>query len=234
MEFFDASTLIFIVAAVFIFLRLRSVLGTRTGHERPPRDPFARPDKRAEAPETDNVVTLPRRKTDSPAAAQAMADIDAIAPAGDPLNRALRDIREKDATFAPGSFVEGAKLAYEMIVLAFADGDRKTLKNLLASDVYDGFAAALDEREKRGEKVQSSFVGIKEARIVAAEIKAPSEANVTLQIASEIITATIGKDGTVIEGDPETVIEASEVWTFARDLRSRDPNWKLVSTEADE
>jgi predicted lipid-binding transport protein (Tim44 family) len=234
MEFLDASTLIFIVAAVFIFLRLRSVLGTRTGHERPPRDPFARPERRDEAAETDNVVTLPRRKTDSPAAAQAMADIDAIAPVGDPLNRALRDLREKDASFAPASFVEGAKLAYEMIVLAFADGDRKTLKNLLSRDVFEGFSSALDEREKRGEKVQSSFVGIKDAKIVGAEIKGASEANVTLRIASEIITATIGKDGGVIEGDPETVTEVTDVWTFARDLRSRDPNWKLVATEADE
>ncbi|MCU0831521.1 MAG: Tim44/TimA family putative adaptor protein [Rhizobiaceae bacterium] len=233
MEMFDFSTLIFIVAAVFIFLRLRSVLGQRTGHERPPYDPFSKPDKKADAGDADNVVTLPRRKTDSAAAAESMADIDAIAAPGTPLNRALRDVREKDPSFAPSPFVDGAKLAYEMIVLAFADGDRKTLKNLLSREVFEGFSAALDEREKRGEKVQSSFVGIKDARIVAAEIKA-SEANVTLRIASEIITATIGKDGAVIEGDPETVTEVTDVWTFARDLRSRDPNWKLVATEADE
>jgi predicted lipid-binding transport protein (Tim44 family) len=162
-----------------------------------------------------------------------MADIDALAPVGTPMNRALRDIRERDASFSPSPFVDGAKLAYEMIVLAFADGDRKTLKNLLSREVYDGFVSALDEREKRGEKVQSSFVGIKDARIVGAEIKG-TEANLTLRIASEIITATIGRDGAVIEGDPETVTEVTDVWTFARDLRSRDPNWKLVATEADD
>jgi predicted lipid-binding transport protein (Tim44 family) len=235
MQFLDFGTLIFIVAAVFIFLKLRNVLGTRTGHEKTPYNPFAKRENMATdkpVSDGDNVIALPRRKTDVDAV-DASADLDALAPAGTPFNTALRAIRERDAGFAPDKFIEGAKLAYEMIVLAFADGDRKTLKNLLAKDVNDGFAAALDEREKRGEKVQSSFVGIKSAKIVDAEIKG-SEANLTLRIASEIITATIGKNGSVIEGDPETVTEVTDVWTFARDLKSRDPNWKLAATEADE
>ena len=237
MQFLDFGTVIFIVAAVFIFLRLRNVLGTRTGHEKPPYNPFAKRDGAAnEKPvsDGDNVVALPRRKTDTASdVAEAFADLDALAPAGTPFNTALRTIREKDGSFAPAKFLDGAKLAYEMIVLAFADGDRKTLKNLLSKDVHDGFIGALDEREKRGEKVQSSFVGIKSAKIIDAEVKG-SEANLTLRIASEIITATIGKDGAVIDGDPETVTEVTDVWTFARDLKARDPNWKLVATEADE
>ena len=237
MQFLDFGTVIFIVAAVFIFLRLRNVLGTRTGHEKPPYNPFAKRDGAAtekSVSDGDNVVALPRRKTDSAGdVAEAFADLDALAAAGTPFNTALRTIREKDATFGPAKFLDGAKLAYEMIVLAFADGDRKTLKNLLSKDVHDGFIGALDEREKRGEKVQSSFVGIKSAKIIDAEVKG-SEANLTLRIASEIITATIGKDGAVIDGDPETVTEVTDVWTFARDLKLRDPNWKLVATEADE
>ena len=237
MQYLDFGTVIFIVAAVFIFLRLRNVLGTRTGHEKPPYNPFAKRDNAVNektVSDGDNVVALPRRKTDVAVdVAGAFADLDAVAPVGTPFNGALRAIREKDATFAPGKFLEGAKLAYEMIVLAFADGDRKTLKNLLSKDVHDGFIGALDEREKRGEKVQSSFVGIKSAKIIDAEVKG-SEANLTLRIASEIITATIGKDGAVIDGDPETVTEVTDVWTFARDLKLRDPNWKLVATEADE
>ena len=233
MQFLDFGTLIFIVAAVFIFLRLRSVLGTRTGHEKPPYNPYAKRDPmNADKPaaDGDNVVALPRRKSDP---AEAFADLDAVADIGTPFNAALRSIRERDASFSPSTFIDGAKLAYEMIVLAFADGDRKTLKNLLSKEVNDGFAAALDEREKRGEKVQSSFVGIKSVKIVDAEVKG-SEASLTLRIASEIITATIGKDGSVIEGDPETVTEVTDVWTFARDLKSRDPNWKLSATEADD
>lgn len=232
MQFLDFGTLIFIVAAVFIFLRLRSVLGTRTGHEKPPFNPFAkRQGEEKPVSDGDNVVALPRRKLDE--ANGAFAEVDAIAAPGSPFNLALRSIQQQDVTFTPVKFLDGAKLAYEMIVLAFADGDRKTLKNLLAKDVNEGFVAALDEREKRGEKVQSSFVGIKSAKIIDAELKG-SEANLTLRIASEIITATIGKDGAVIEGDPETVTEVTDVWTFARDLKSRDPNWKLAATEADD
>lgn len=250
MQFLDFGTLVFIVAAIFIFLRLRSVLGTRTGHEKPPYNPFAKRENNGRdnngrenqtgmnpvsanpVSEGDNVVALPRRKADADGV-DAFADLDAIAPLGTPFNAALRDMRQNDNSFAPAKFIEGAKLAYEMIVLAFADGDRKTLKNLLSKEVNDGFAAALDEREKRGEKVQSSFVGIKSVKMIDAEVKG-STASLTLRIASEIITATIGRDGAVIEGDPETVTEVTDVWTFSRDMKSRDPNWKLTATEADE
>jgi predicted lipid-binding transport protein (Tim44 family) len=244
MEYLDFGTLIFIVAAVVIFLRLRSVLGSRTGSERPPYNPYAKRDQAngqksgdaaGDSADGGNVVTMPRRKSDASTAEAAPinADLDALAPAGTPFNQALRTIRERDAGFAPAKFLDGARMAYEMIVLAFADGDRKTLKNLLAKEVFDGFSAALDEREKNGEKVQSSFVGIKDAAIIGAEVKG-TEANLTLRIASEIITATIAKDGSVIDGDPETVTEVTDVWTFARDLRAKDPNWKLVATEDDE
>ena len=124
-------------------------------------------------------------------------------------------------------------MAYEMIVLAYADGDRKTLKNLLSREVYDGFVSAIADREARSEKIQSSFVGIDKADIVAAEMKG-SEAHVTLRIVSELISATRDKAGEVIDGDPETVAEVKDVWTFARDTRSRDPNWKLVATEEED
>ena len=124
-------------------------------------------------------------------------------------------------------------MAYEMIVMAYADGDRKTLKNLLSREVYDGFVAAIADREAKSEKIQSSFVGIDKADIVSAEMKG-SEAHVTLRIVSELISATRNKAGEVIDGDPETVAEVKDVWTFARDTRSRDPNWKLVATEAED
>src|SRR5690606_30773932 len=116
---------------------------------------------------------------------------------------------------------------------AYADGDRRTLKNLLSREVHDGFVAAIADRESRNEKIQSSFVGIDKAEIVNAEMKG-SEAHVTLRIVSELISATRNADGEVIDGDPEKVAEVKDVWTFARDTRSRDPNWKLVATEADD
>jgi predicted lipid-binding transport protein (Tim44 family) len=234
MEFFDFGTLFFIVAAVVIFLQLRNVLGRRTGSEKPPFDPYTASRTReadAAAPQ-DNVVSLPRRKG-APEPEVSYAAIDKVAAPGTDLNRGLRAIRDADPSFDPKGFVEGAKMAYEMIVMAYADGDRKTLKNLLSREVYDGFVSAIAEREKRSEKIQSSFVGIDKADIVGAEMKG-SEAHVTLRIISELISATRDSGGSVIDGDPETVAEVKDVWTFARDTRSRDPNWRLVATEAED
>ncbi len=145
----------------------------------------------------------------------------------------MRAIKDADASFDPKTFIDGAKMAYEMIVMAYADGDRKTLKNLLSREVYDGFVSAIADRENRSEKIQSSFVGIDKADIVGAEMKG-SEAHVTLRIVSELISATRNGAGDVVDGDPETVAEVKDVWTFARDTRSRDPNWKLVATEAED
>lgn len=234
MEFFDFGTIFFMIAAIVIFFQLRSVLGRRTGHERPPFDPYssARKDAGAEATAGENVVSLPRRNG-QPESATSYAAIDAVAAPGTDLNRGLRAIRDADPSFEPNSFVEGAKLAYEMIVMAYADGDRRALKNLLSREVYDGFVAAIADRESRNEKIQSSFVGINRAEIVNAEMKG-SEAHITLRIVSELISATRNASGEVIDGDPETVAEVKDVWTFARDTRSKDPNWKLVATEADD
>ena len=123
--------------------------------------------------------------------------------------------------------------AYEMIVTAFADGDRKSLKNLLSKEVYDGFVAAIAEREKRGEVVKSTFVGTEKIDITHASIR-DSEEQITLRIISQLISATYDKDGALIDGDPEAVSEVDDIWTFARDIRSRDPNWKLIATESEQ
>lgn len=234
MEFFDFGTLFFLVAAVVIFFQLRNVLGRRTGNERPPFDPYTASRTRAQdaTAKPENVVSLPRKRIQGDND-EAYTAIDAFAKPGTDLNKGLRAIKDGDPAFEPKSFVDGAKMAYEMIVMAYADGDRKTLKNLLSREVYDGFVAAIAEREGRAEKIQSSFVGIDKADIVSAEMK-NGEAHITLRIVSELISATRDKAGEVIDGDPETVAEVKDVWTFARDTRSRDPNWKLVATEAED
>lgn len=231
MAFFDFGTIFFLIAAVVIFFQLRNVLGRRTGRERPPFDPYTAARQKAEPAAPENVVSLPRRKPGE--ATENYAAIDAAAKPGTDLNKGLRAIRDADPSFEPKSFLEGAKLAYEMIVMAFADGDRKALKNLLSREVYDGFVAAIAERENRSEKIESSFVGIDKIEFVSAEMKG-SDAHVTLRVVSELISATRDSAGAVIDGDPETVAEVKDVWTFARDTRSRDPNWKLVATEAEE
>jgi len=236
MEFFDFGTIFFLIAAVVIFFQLRNVLGRRTGNERPPFDPYtaARSKPQDANGKPENVVSLPQRKrAPGEAADEAYVAIDSFAKPGTELNKGLRAIKDADASFEPKGFVDGAKMAYEMIVMAYADGDRKTLKNLLSREVFDGFVAAIADREGRSEKIQSSFVGIDKADIVSAEMKG-GEAHVTLRIVSELISATRDKAGEVIDGDPETVAEVKDVWTFARDTRSRDPNWKLVATEEED
>jgi len=230
---FDFVTIFFLVAAVVIFLQLRNVLGRRTGHERPPFDPYSRREAAGEpeSPDRGKVVTLPRRDG-ADEEAGAYAAVDAFTPAGTPLNDQLRAVVRADPSFEPKEFVGGARMAYEMIVVAFADGDRKTLKNLLSREVYEGFDAAISEREAKGEVVRSTFVGIEKADIVGAEVKG-TEVNVTLRIVSQLISATYDKAGGLIEGDAESVAEVNDLWTFARDIRSRDPNWKLIATESE-
>ena len=125
----------------------------------------------------------------------------------------------------------GAKQAYEMIVTAFAEGNRKTLRNLLSREVYDGFVAAITEREARGDQIDQSFVGINKADLVEAEMKKDT-AQISVKFISEIITATRDKAGTVLAGDPKKIKEVIDIWTFARVNSSRDPNWKLVATQA--
>lgn len=232
MQFLDIGTLFFIVMAVVVGLQLRNVLGKRTGNERPPYDPYAgsRREKVDSEKPGDNIVTLPKRKSDG---AKDYGAIDQLTKPASDANTSLRAIKDSDPTFELNSFLNGAKSAYEMIVTAFAAGDRKALKNLLSKDVNDGFAGAIAEREMRGEKVEFSFVGISKIDILDADLKG-SESHITLKIVSQLISATLDKDGNLIDGDKEAVSDIKDVWTFARDTRSRDPNWKLVATEAED
>ncbi len=230
-DVFDIYTVIFLVLAVFIFLRLRSVLGTRTGSERPPYDPYARREAPQPGP-NDNVVTLPPR-TDSP--------LDPPPPPAerfkgsyDPNSGAetgLTEIAAVDPSFDAHAFVEGARSAYEMIVTAFASGDTKTLKTLLSKDVYESFASTIADRERKGETVETTFVSIDKAKICGAELNG-GVAEVEIKFSSQLVTVTRDKAGAVLDGDPEKVVEVVDVWAFARDVGSRDPNWKLVRTES--
>lgn len=232
-DLFDIYTIIFLALAVFIFLRLRSVLGQRTGRERPPYDPYSARD--AVRPSTnDNVVTLPPRGADvTPAAADAEgADRwKGIAEAGSATAIGLDAVAAQDPAFDANQFLTGARSAYEMIVTAYAQGDRRTLKNLLSKEVSDGFEAAIKERESRGEKVETRFVSIDKADLIGAEVKGKT-AQVTVRFVSQLVSVTRDRDGNVIDGNPDKVTDVTDVWTFARDLSSRDPNWKLVATEA--
>jgi len=230
----DLWTIIFLTLAVVIFLKLRSVLGQRTGRERPPYDPYSARDA-VRGATNDNVVTLPGR-----AAETAQKPVEAsepterwkgIAEAGSVVAVGLDAIAGEDKTFDAKHFVAGARAAYEMIVLAYAEGDRRTLKNLLSRDVYEGFEAAIRTREGKGETVETRFVAIDKSDITGAELRGHT-AHVTVRFVSQLISVTRDKSANVIDGNAEKVTDVTDVWTFARDLSSRDPNWKLVATEA--
>jgi predicted lipid-binding transport protein (Tim44 family) len=234
-------TLFFLIVAALIFLNLRSVLGKRTGTEKPPFDPYSREnrdqrtvDSQPARPDDGKVITLPRRdQTQAPAESfNRYQAIDDFVPAGTDLNDKLRRVYDVDPTFEPRQFVDGAKVAYEMIVQGFAEGDRKSLKTLLSSEVYQGFDQAITQREKAGQTVKSTFVGIEKAEISDARLDG-SEVTIVMRVVSQLISATYDAAGDVVEGNADSVAEVIDSWSFARDTRSRDPNWKLVQTQSE-
>jgi predicted lipid-binding transport protein (Tim44 family) len=242
-ESFDVTTIIFLALAVFVIWRLRSVLGQKTGREQPPRfDPFARREPpaspRGPAAEKDNVVRLPSAAVDrmpgpasEAAASPAPHRWSGVAEPGSPMAKGLDEIARIEPAFDARTFVEGARSAYEMIVNAFAQGDRETLKNLLSRDVYDGFDKAIAERERKGERAEATFVSIDGAEITAVEVR-NRVAQVTVRFLSKLITATRDARGEVVEGSADAIVDVTDIWTFARTLGTRDPNWQLVATEA--
>lgn len=229
-QFFDIIILAMI--AGFLVLRLRRVLGRRDGHEGNYPDPFRDHDKRQADHQTDqdgddNVVRLPDRSADidAPMSEPATADVN------DPLSAGLTQIKVVDPSFNPAEFVEGAKVAFEMVLNAFAAGDRKSLRNLLSPDVFANFDEAITEREKAGEKLDDTLVGIRSANIVEASMDGRN-ALVTVKFVSEQISSLKDAEGRVLEGNPNEVIDVTDIWTFTRDTRSSDPNWTLIGTDS--
>lgn len=243
-------TLIFMVIAVIVFLRLRSVLGTRTGNEKK-RDssggnPLAKPratnDKpRAANDSGENVVPMrpnevsrgvtPPDLDENTLKLKRESEVNRIVGKNTDLREGLEAIMAKDKDFSPKQFMEGGRAAYEMIVVAFAANDKKALKPLLDKDVYDSFTEVMDERQARGETVDFTFVGFNGVKMIDAGLDS-NDATVGMHFKSQIISATRNSDGDVVEGDEITVQEISDEWTFARSVRARNPNWKLVATNA--
>lgn len=225
---FDVFNIFFLILAIVIFLMLRNALGRRTGNERPPFDPYSR-----RQAGDDKVVSLPGargRVGDAPPPTPP-TNWDRFAAPGSATAEGLAAIAATDPAFDPGQFLEGARVAYEMIIGAFANGDRRALRDLLSKSVHDGFIEAIDAREKNGETMESTFVGIDSADIVDATLKART-AQITVKFRSQLISVTRDRDGETVDGDPKAVRDVTDIWTFERDTSSRDPNWKLAATEA--
>ena len=219
-QFFDI--ILFAMVAGFLILRLRSVLGRRTGNERPPpQDPFAR--RRIERPQTDDkVVQLPDQSTRRAGEAETGAK-------GDPLSAALTQIQIADPSFHTADFIKGANAAFEMIVAAYARGDAGALRPLLNDEVYSHFASAIVEREKSGHKLESTLVRVVSADLVDARIDG-RVAFVTVKFVTEQVNVTRDATGAVVDGSPDKSTTVTDIWTFARNMRAKDPNWTLVET----
>jgi predicted lipid-binding transport protein (Tim44 family) len=223
LAFFDI--IFFALVAGFLILRLRSVLGRRTGNEKherwtprlPPRGGSAGPGPVGSAP-SDKVTVLPPRP--APAAPASFAS---------PLDAALAQIRQADPNFDPDRFLEGARGAFEMIVSAFAQGDTTALRPLLSNDVFENFAAAIKGRQEAKQTLETSLIGIKSAEILEARMEGRT-AFVTAKFVSDQVNVTRNASGEIVDGDSNRVAAITDVWTFARSTRSSDPNWALVQT----
>lgn len=211
--------------AAFLGLRLYAVLGRRPEqNEEPVRRRVEQPD----APVATRPVAPRLPETAAPAAR-------APVPAGESAFEAraeagIRAIVAADRRFDVTQFLAGARGAYAMILEAFWRGDKDALAQLCDRPVYEGFAAAIDARAASGERVDARLIRIEQARIVAAAFDAPV-ARITVSFVSDIASVTHAADGAVVAGSLDDAIESRDVWTFTRDITSRDPDWLLDETD---
>ena len=212
--------LFFAMVAAFIALRLRSVLGRRTGQERRRSGGWtgARPNGTG-----DNVVALPDRSK----AADGEPSFSEITD--ERLRQGLVEIRRADPGFDLNPFLTGARAAFEMIVEAFSAGDKDALRPLLEDDVYDGFARAIDDREAQGQVLETQLMSVRTSDVVGASMLG-ARARITIRFVSDQINVLRDAQGQVIDGDPSNPEEVVDLWTFERDTRSPDPNWVLAET----
>jgi predicted lipid-binding transport protein (Tim44 family) len=195
----------------------------------PPSRFARRPEPVPESPaETGTILNHPAHEPDPELVKPRWAG---IAEPDSNVAQGLSAIAAVDPAFDGKEFLEGARGAYEMIVTAFARGDRTMLRDLLSRDVFEGFAAAIADREKRGETVDTTFVSIDKATIEEAELRGKS-AQITVRFQSKLISATRDREGIIIDGAADKVVDVTDIWTFARDTSQRDPNWKLIATES--
>ncbi|HXT77929.1 MAG TPA: Tim44/TimA family putative adaptor protein [Acetobacteraceae bacterium] len=216
---FPIDLVLFGMIAAFLVLRLRSILGKRTGFERPPQPLQPQQGRTAPAPVIEGHA--------EPATGAANREVpDAASPVGQTLART----KALDTSFDPARFLEGAEQAFRMIVTAFAAGDRATLRNLLSDDTYHAFDQAIGTREQLSQTQVSEIRGVHGMAIEGAELRG-STAALTVRIVSDQISLTKDSRGQPIAGT-EAVTEITDLWTFERDLTNRDPTWRLVAARS--
>ena len=207
------------MVAAFLGLRLYSVLGRRAEQEEesvPQR--FDAEDKPA---------GIPRPAPAAPVVPARPIELNGVMPA---VERGIREIAGADNRFDLPVFLDGARGAYRMVLEAFWKGDRETLRELCDDDVYAGFIAAIDARVASGETLENTLIRIEETRVHSAALDGRM-ARIAVLFVADIASVTRDKDGTVIAGSLDDAIETRDVWTFARNTSSRDPNWLLDETD---
>jgi predicted lipid-binding transport protein (Tim44 family) len=205
--------LFFGMVAAFLVLRLRSVLGRRMGHERDQKSGGDGSVPRGKGAADENVIQMPGKRLPE-----------------DPLERGLAEIQQADRSFDPDGFATGARTAFELIVNAFANGDRDTLRSLTSNNVFSMLDGEMKAREDAGQTLESTLVRIREARIVSANLRG-SVAHVTVRFESEQINVVRDDEGHAVQGQHGVIEPVTDVWTFARDTSSSDPNWTLVEIQ---
>ena len=209
--------LVLAAIAIFLILRLRSVLGTREGFEKPKAQQSA--PKRRKSPDLEVIDGGPD------------PDVTDYVDADSNTGKALTAMKAADRSFNVREFVRGARGAYEMILTGFENGDLAEIKPFLSDDVYDAFAGVVETREKEGLSVNFTFVGISETTLVDAEFdSATNEAEVSVKFLSESTSAVYDKGGDLKEGSTTDIKKQRDIWTFGRTMGTGDPNWFLVAT----
>jgi predicted lipid-binding transport protein (Tim44 family) len=221
-ESFDPSLIIFGALAVFVLWKLRSVLGVRVDRDVPAY----------RAPTQGRLRTFPGpAPTSAPPAVDPAQRWKGVAEPGGSVWSGLDAIAATDASFSGEAFLEGARKAYDMIVVAFAKSDRATLQNLLSSQVFEQFAGEISAREGRGETMETAVVSIDGVKIESARVDG-GRSEIALRYDAKLMTVRRNKDGEEIDGGLGRTTEVHELWTFARDPKSSNPNWRLVATQA--
>lgn len=217
---FPIDLILFAMVAAFLVLRLRGVLGKRTGYERPPQAQGVPggPAARAEGV-VEEIVPAKRDNT-----RRVIPDVRT------PVGQGLAKIANADPNFEPNGFLDGAEGAFRMIVAAFAEGDRETLRALLSDDTYAGFEGAITAREQAGESQRTELRSMHEMVVEGAELRG-TVADVTARFISDQVNMTTGRDGEIVAGS-DAITEVIDIWTFQRDVGTDDPAWRLVATRS--
>jgi predicted lipid-binding transport protein (Tim44 family) len=225
-QFFDI--ILFVMIAIFLVLRLRGVLGRRDGHQGDFPDIFKqalKKEKQDDDEENDNVISL------NPETVDTNDQLDVEPDPQTPLQMQLNTIASADRDFDPEEFISGARIAFEYILGAYAGGKAKALKPMLSADVFANFDVSIREREEAGQVMEETLIGISEVKLVDAEMEG-TVAQITVKFTSDQVHALSDRDGNIVDGDPDKIVSVTDFWTFARDTRSRDPNWSLAATRS--